>query len=329
MPYNDLITRTDAQAMIPEQVSDAMLTSLRDTSAVLQLATRIPVATNQTRFPVLSALPSAYWVNGDTGLKQTSDAAWANKFINIEELAVIVPIPENVLDDAGFDVWASVRPLMESAIARQLDSTIFFGGNYDQGTGAFTANAPASFPTNVVAGAVAAGNTATAGATTAANGGLAQDFSDLFATVEGDGYDVTGVVANTQMKGRLRSVRSTDGSPLNGQVTQGEVFGEPVTYPMRGLWRPLVAATVRTLAIAGDFSNMVVGVRRDFTYKLLTEGVITDAGGLIQFNLPQQDMVALRLTFRVGWQVANPINYDRAVEASRYPFGVLQSASGA
>ena len=42
-------------------------------------------------------------------------------------------------------------------------------------------------------------------------------------------------------------------------------------------------------------------------------------------NLPQQDMVALRLVFRVGWEVANPINYDQQTEASRYPFAVLRS----
>jgi hypothetical protein len=37
-------------------------------------------------------------------------------------------------------------------------------------------------------------------------------------------------------------------------------------------------------------------------------------------------MKALRLTMRVGWQVANTINYDQATEASRYPGGVLLNA---
>jgi hypothetical protein len=91
---------------------------------------------------------------------------------------------------------------------------------------------------------------------------------------------------------------------------------------MRGLW-PTAVSTVE--ALIGDFSQLVVGVRRDFDYKLITEGVITDNGTppVIQFNLPQQDMVALRVTFRLGWQVANPINFDQAVEANRYPFGRL------
>src|SRR5689334_10397261 len=106
MPYNSLVSRSDAASLVPEEVSQAMLTSLSEQSAVLELGTRIPMSRNQTRFPVLSALPTAYFVSGDTGLKQTTEAAWDNKYMYVEEIATIVPIPEAVLDDAGFDVWA-------------------------------------------------------------------------------------------------------------------------------------------------------------------------------------------------------------------------------
>ena len=122
MPYNSLVSRTDAAALVPEEVSNAMLTSLTGRSAALELGTRIPISRNQTRFPVLSALPTAYFVSGDTGLKQTTEAAWDNKYMYVEEIATIVPIPEAVLDDAGFDVWGSIQPLMEEAIARTLDA---------------------------------------------------------------------------------------------------------------------------------------------------------------------------------------------------------------
>jgi HK97 family phage major capsid protein len=311
MPYNSLISRTDAAAMIPEEISQLMLAELGNVSAVLSLGTRVPVARNQTRFPVLSALPTAYFVNGDTGLKQTTEAAWDNKYLNIEEIAAIVPIPESVLDDVGFDMWAATRPLLEQAIGRSLDAAVFFG-----------TNAPAAWPTNIVTSAVAAGNVVARGTTTQANGGLAADLVNLFGTVWADGYDVTGVVGNTTIRPRLLNARDAQGNRYGDQLSLNEVLGAPTQYPMRGQWPTGLSAAE---LIAGDFQNLVVGVRQDFTYKIITEGVITDAGGLIQYNLPQQDMIALRIVFRVGWAVANPINYDQATEASRYPFAVLRS----
>src|SRR5689334_15242102 len=125
MAYNNLISRTGAQATIPEQVSNAIMKTVQNDSAALQLFTHIPMSSNQTRMPILSALPTAYFVNGDTGLKQTTEVDWSNKYLNAEEIAAIVPIPEAVLNDAadtGFDVWGSVQPLISQAIARVLDA---------------------------------------------------------------------------------------------------------------------------------------------------------------------------------------------------------------
>jgi HK97 family phage major capsid protein len=203
VPYNSIISRTDVQALIPEDVSNQMLETLTTESAALSLSTRIPVSTNQTRLPILSALPTAYFVSGDTGIKQTTEVNWANKYLNIEELAAIVPIPEAVLDDASFDVWGSVRPLLEGAIARALDAAILFG-----------VNKPASWPTDIVTTAVAAGNMRTRGVATAAQGGIGEDFNQLFATVEADGYAVNGIATKTLYKSLLRGARGTDGQPL-------------------------------------------------------------------------------------------------------------------
>jgi HK97 family phage major capsid protein len=306
VPYNNLLSRTDAAAMVPEQVSDVMLANLGATSAALQLGRRIPVARNQVRFPVLSALPQAYWVSGDTGLKQTSEASWANKYLNIEELATIVVIPENVLDDAGFDIWGMVRPLMEQSIARKIDAAVFFGSS-----------APASFPDDIVTSAVAASNVTARGANAAAAGGIHGDISDVLADLEADGYMANGAVGNVTLKARLRQVRATTGELI---LPDGDL--PDVTYAMPGLWPTGVSAAE---LIVGDFNQLIIGVRRDFTYKLITEGVITDDSGAVVINLPQQDSVALRLVFRMGWEVSNPINYQEGTEANRYPFSVLRS----
>lgn len=308
MPYNSLVTRANAAALVPEQVSNQMLTSLQATSAVLSLGTRIPLSRNQVRFPVLSALPVAYFVSGDTGVKQTTTAAWANKNLYVEEIATIVPIPEAVLDDSDFDVWGSIQPLMEAAIVRALDAAVIFG-----------TNAPATWVTegNLVGKAVAAGNVVARGTNAAVAGGIHGDLSDLVGTLEADGYVPNGAVGNITLKARLRQVRDNTGQT----IVLADGLPTP-SYSLAGLWPTGLSAAEM---IVGDFSQLVVGVRQDMTYKLITEGVITDNAGAIQYNLPQQDMVALRLVFRAGYAVANPINYQQATEASRSPFAVLRS----
>lgn len=302
MPYDDVITTTEAGALIPEEVSNAMLDRVNTQSAVLSMFRRIPVARRQVRFPVLSALPLAYWVNGDTGLKQTTKVAWANKFLNIEEIATIVPIPENVASDMTVDVWGQVRSSVEEAIARTLDEAVFFG-----------VNAPSTFPTNVSAAAAAAGNTNAEGALAAA-GGINDDIDETIGLLEVDGFDPTGIVASTGLRGKARRARDADGNRLMGWASNyAEYDGLPVAYPMRGLWPS------GTRALMGAWDEFVVGVRQDISYKLLDQAVITDNTGQIVFNLPQQDMVALRVTARFGWQVRNLINHDQPTEASRYP----------
>jgi len=310
MAYNNVMSRTDIAALIPEQVDLSMLTGLDDQSAALQYFRRIPLATSQSRFPVLSALPVAYFVNGDTGTKQTSEVNWANKYINVEEIAVILPIPQAVFDDAGFDVWGATRPLVEQAIGRALDAAIFFG-----------TNKPASWPLDIAGSAVAAGNVVARGTSTSAQGGIAEDINQLMATVEADGYDVNGFVTRRTFRSRLRGARATDGQKLL-DINNESIEGVPVRYAMPGLWPAGLSAAEM---FAGDWTQQIVGIRQDVTLKVLTESAIFDNAGVLIFNLPQQDMIALRVMARYGWTTANPINYDQATESARYPAAVLRS----
>ena len=306
MPYDSLTTRSDTGALVPENVSRDMLGRVsQETSATLQMFRRVPVAGARTRFPILSALPLAYFVTGDTGLKQTTEMAWDNKYLDMEELAVFAPVPEAVVEDlesAGVDIWDEIRPEVEVAIGRAIDAAVFFG-----------VNAPATWPTNISAAALAAGNTTAEDGAQAA-GGIQDDIDTALGLVEDDGYDPSGIVAARSLRGRLRRARDTTGqrlAGLNENIT--EYQGLPIAYPMRGLF----PGTVR--AFVGDFSEFVVGVRRDISFKLLTESVIQDNTGTIMYNLGQQDMVAARFTIRLGWQVSNRVNFDQPVEANRYP----------
>lgn len=74
----------------------------------------------------------------------------------------------------------------------------------------------------------------------------------------------------------------------------------------------------------GDYSIAVVGVRQDLTYKLLDQAVITDDAGAIVYNLPQQDMVALRVVARFAFAIAKPVS--RNAPGGGFPFAVLNQA---
>lgn len=309
MPYENIINRDGAQALIPEDAAREIWNNVPQASAAMTLFRPRRLSRNQQRVPVLATLPTAYFVNGDTGLKQTTEQIWDNKYFNVEEVAVIVPIPEAVLDDSDYDIWAEIRPNIVEAIGRAVDGAIFFG-----------INAPASWPEAIVPSAITAGNYAARGTNQPEDGGIAADISDVMSLVELDGYDVNGIIASRAYKGYLRNARGTDGQPLMDM--QGNVYGITPQYPLRGMWP---SGNNAAELIVGDYTQAYMAIRQDITYKVLTEAVIQDGNGAIVYNLAQQDMVALRVVFRCAWQVANPINYDQPTEAERYPFGVLRA----
>lgn len=314
----NLVSRSDAAADVPADTAKLMIEGAMRNSAALSLFRQIPMNRRQERIRVESALPLAYFVNGDTGLKQTSKMAWTDKLLVAEEIAVIIPIPENVVDDADYDLWGAIMPDAQEAIGKALDDAVFFG-----------INKPSSWPSAIVTAAAAVTGGAVSvnsGTATQAQGGIAQDFSALYALIEAFGFDVNGVMASRALRGILRAARSSQGVALAefGQ-SQDSIWGVGVQYGARGSW-PVGGATGtrNPIAIAGDFSQGILGVRSDITAKMLDQAVIQDpATGAIAYNLAQQDMVALRLTARFGFQVSNFVTWEQGTEANRYPFGLL------
>lgn len=94
MPVN-ITNRADAEAIIREQIVSNIFQDAPKHSVFMGMARKLPnMTSNQTRIRVLDFLPTAYWVDGDTGMKQTTRQAWDNVYLNAGELAVIVPIPD-------------------------------------------------------------------------------------------------------------------------------------------------------------------------------------------------------------------------------------------
>lgn len=317
------ITRNNADALIIPEVAQGIISDIAGGgSRLLPLFTQLPQMSSHTRtLKVLSALPTAYFVaaaatTAEPGLKKASNAAWANVTLTAEELAVIVPIPEQIIDDAEYDIWGQVKPLLVQAFGKAIDAAIIHG-----------TNAPASWPADFVTAATAASNTVDEGQGDDLYDAILGD-GGLFSKVEADGFMVRQAVGAVSLMAKLRGVRSkTDKLPIfKRDVQSGSQYtldGVPVEFPDNGAVDASAA-----LLIAGDFSKFVYAMRQDITYKVLTEATIYDTDGTTPlYALAQQDMVALRAVMRVGWAAPNPVSGFTGVRTG-YPVAVMTPESG-
>ena len=129
MAYDNITSRADARVLeTTQQIRDEIIQGIIKGSSILPLITKLPnMTSSQTEMPVLGSLPDAYWVSGDTGLKQTTKMMWDKKRIYAEELAVIVPIPIAVLEDSDYDIFAQYKPRIIEKMYQKIDQAIILG----------------------------------------------------------------------------------------------------------------------------------------------------------------------------------------------------------
>ena len=308
------ITREDAGALIPVQESHEIIQGVVEQSAVLQRGRRLANMTAaQYKMPVLDLLPVAYFVNGEGGSakKKLTTMAWDKKVIYAEEIAVIVPISEAILDDADYDIWAEVRPRLIEAFGQKIDGAILFG-----------VDKPQTWRDDVVTTATSAGAAVPLGSNLYDS---IMGENGVIAKVEESSYFVNGHMADISMRAKLRGLKDEIGQPLfKTDMQSGTTYtldGSPMNFPRNGAFD-----RSKALMISGDFSQLAYSIRQDITFKLFDQGIVQDpATGEILYNLMQNDMVALRAVMRLGWEIPNPINAMVPDKTKRCPFAVLTS----
>lgn len=295
------IDKTNVEALIDTQVANEIFEGVVRESKALSMFRRLPnMTSDKTKLRVLDSLPIAYFVDESTnnGRKNLTKMAWDKKYINAAELAVIVPIKENVLNDTSIDIWAEVKPRVVEAFGKKIDNAIFNG-----------TDKPADWRAGLIPSIVTAGAEVTEG------DNLYSDINDVMTKVEESGYNVTGLLGGVGLKGKFRMLTDTTGQPIKGT----EIDSLPKAFLDNGAWDK-----TKSILIAGDFSQAVYAIRQDVTYKVLTEAVIQDpSDGSILYNLAQDDMVALRVVMRLGWEIPNPVNALNET-ATRFPFANLK-----
>ncbi len=327
--YDSYISRTDASTyLLPDQQSKEIIEALPTSSFCLRMMKRLPPVNAATyKIPMINAFPTAYFVSevaaarGATNTKKVTDMGWSGVTMYMEEIAVIVPVPESVIADMAaqnFDLWGMVKPRLVEAAGVLIDQAILYDNAGDI--------APTNWPDGIVTQAAAKSNSIDVSSQIGADltfkdmyDGILAD-NGMFSLVEQDGYLVNGSLAAISMKGKLRGLRSSEGVPIfTTDMKQANSYlldGAPLVFPNNGALDP-----TKSLMISGDWSQAVYGIRQDITWKIATEASIHDSSGTLVYNLFQDDMVALRMTMRMGWQLPNPKN--KVNSSTQFPFATL------
>lgn len=327
MAYTDKFARTPSDNRtareIPETVVNTIIKDAEQTSVVLQVANVRRLASYTTRFRLQSSFPGAFWMKGtddvlggsgtgtqvekDSAFKQTTSFEWTNEYLTPEELAVLAVMPDNWRADSDI-AWEEIRAGLRTAFALQIDRGVLFG---DSAFG----DLPASFGNGLVADALAAGNVVVEGSGI----DLADDYALLAQELAEGGYDISSFLTRNAEMWRIRRLRETGTdapiyAPLSVSGPQ-TLYGYPLNDVKNSAWDESEAT-----AIAGDWSQLHVGIRQDMTFDMSNSApIFNPATGALIYNPFQQDGEVMRAVMRIGYVVTAPLKHLGGL----FPFSVL------
>lgn len=301
----NMIETRDIEALINTQVAPDILEGAIKQSAVLQYFRRLPdMTSNQTKLAVLDRLPMAYWQTSNTSFKKLTSMAWKNKYLIPEEVHAIITVSENELADTGRDLWGSIQLRLEEAFGKKIDQAIISG-----------IDKPNGFRMSLIDSAI------NAGATVTETQDFYKDINNAMSYVEESDYNPNAVLGGVGIKSAFRMLVDSTGQPIRGT----EIDSIDKLYVGNGSWDK-----TRAKLLVGDFTQAVYAIRQDISFKILTEASIHDpVTHELIYNLPQQDLIGIRATMRLGWEVPNPVTSENPDNSTRFPFAVIVPSSGA
>jgi hypothetical protein len=214
-----------AATLLPPTITGPIFAKATETSAVMNMARRIPLAVNaQTAIPVSMDVPAADWV-GEGGVKAVGQVGVGVKTMTGKKVALIVPVSTEVVMTNPGGVLDLLRADLPTALARAFDYAAINGKSIRTGAaGPFTEYL------------ALANSTVALGTATQANGGLYNDIVTAAGRVIDKNYDVTGIAADPRLKIDGMLATDTTGRPL--------FLGEDVS-----------AATINSGALGGTIAG--------------------------------------------------------------------------
>ena len=268
---------------LPNEVSNMIIQSTQESSAIMALANRINLPGPGLTIPMITADPEADWV-AETAAKPVSNPSLSTKVMTPYKLAVIVPFSDEFARDydALYDALVARIP---GALAKKFDATVFHGAA--PGTGF-----------NVLAGCTAQ---TISGSGNSFYGALVN--ADV--AIAAQGGDVNGYAFSSQARGEMLSaLDSTDRPIFINNVAEGAIprlLGHPVHYS-KGAYKAGTSgsgATPDVIGFAGDWTKAWYGTVEGVKIDISNQATLTISGSAV--NLWEHNMFAVKAEIEVGF----------------------------
>lgn len=285
------VTRQEIEAAIEEEHSQQLLNAATEASTALTAFTTVPMGHRVQNMPALATRPQAAWVGESDAdrKKPSSKFSFENKVLTAAEVAVIIRLNEEDLEDATEDLLAHAAALGGEAIGRTLDKAVLFG-----------VGKPASWTApDLMASATAAGNVHQVAAAPGKDD-LVGSIFQAAESVDDSGANPDRFLARNGLKFKLANLRSADGQAIylpslsTAPDAADQVAGLQAAWNRNGAWD-----RTRALAMVADSQSVLLGVRSDITVKFLDQAVVDGV------SLAENDQVALRFRARYAYTLAD------------------------
>jgi len=299
MPNNVPLTGATPAAggyLIPVEYAETMVQTILRENAIAQVARRVTLRGRQLVFTTYLGRPIVGFV-GEGAKKPLTGASWGQATIGIQEIATIVPVTNQLLEDAREDPMLLVDEDINLAIADTIDAHAL---GMQAGVAITTQFANAL-----------TGTTQTVEYLQARPDALAFAISQAMGKIEANGGRPNGAVLAWSFRQSIREARQTTSGlgaaqPVYGSLGSLDPFqGLNASFSTNLADVNTAPAAGKVIGIVGDFSNAILLVRNDVTVSQTAEATLDNAGSLI--HLWQQNMQAWRYDVRVGFY-ANDLN---------------------
>lgn len=237
---------------VPEILGSSLIDLMRaNTVAIAAGAQTVPLTSDRNHIARLASDPAPAWRSENAAINE-SDPTFSRVTLEPKSLAVLVKVPRELLEDS-INIETELPRILAAAMARELDRVVFLGSGVDP--------EPAGLDT-------------ISGVLTQPHDAVLSDYAPLVTarkSLKGQNVErVSAYVMHPDAEAEFGGLVDSTGQPLN----YPPILDRPEPMSMlttTQLPTNLGAGTNETTIYAGDFSQLMIGLRSEVRIDVLKE----------------------------------------------------------